>query len=163
MATHVIPCTLSLPDSSGNVYFEPAAINFGANDRYPGMVLVFKDTATRIGCGFQFRVPKNYVGGGTFIFVWGTTATSGNLDLEIDYTSIADGETMDPSADQENLATTQAAPGTARLQEVASIAATAGNFVADDMVLGTVFRDGADADTIAASVYCFGLFFQYTD
>ena len=163
MATFLLPIPLVLPDTTGSVYFEPAAINFGANDRYPGLPLVMADTATRIGCGFQFRVPQNYVGTPAFVIEWATTATSGNFDSEIDYTAIADNESLDPSADQENLGAVTAAQGTARLRESTSISATAGNFAAGDLVLGTLFRDGAEGDTIAAAVYIFGLYFSYTD
>jgi hypothetical protein len=163
MATHLLPIALELPDSSGNAYFEPAAVNFGSNDRYPGMVLVLKDTATRVGCGFKFRVPQNYVGTPKFVVEWATTATSGTFDVEVDYTAIAAGETLDPSSDQENVAATDTAPGTARFRETVELAATGGNFAAGDIVLGSLFRDGADADTIAASVYVFGLYFSYAD
>jgi hypothetical protein len=37
----------TLPDASGNVYFEPAAINLQTNDRFSQRVAVFVDTATR--------------------------------------------------------------------------------------------------------------------
>ncbi len=165
MATHVLPVTFHLPDTSGSVYFEPAAINFGSNDRYPVEVAVFKDTSTRLGLGFMFRVPQNYVGSPVFVVEWSTTATSGTLDAEIDYTAVGgdDAETFDPSADQENLGTTDTASGTARRKQTCSMSATAGNFAAGDVVLGTLFRDGSESDTIAASVYVFGLYFQYVD
>jgi hypothetical protein len=163
MATHVEPVPLTLPDTSGNVYFEPGAINFESNDRYPGEVCVFKDTATRIGCGFQFRVPQNYVGSPVFLVGYATTATSGTYDVEIDYTAIATTETLDPSADQENLGATDTVPGTARIRDEVSLSATAGNFAAGDIVKGTLFRDGSESDTVAASIYVIGLWFQYVD
>ncbi len=147
------------------MYFEPAAINFGSNDRYPTEVCVFKDTSTRIGVGFQFRVPQNYVGSPVFVVEWSTTATSGTYDVEVDYTAVGgdDAETFDPAADQENLGATDTASGTARRKQTVTLSATAGNFAAGDVVLGTLFRDGSESDTIAASVYVFGLYFQYAD
>jgi hypothetical protein len=163
MATRILPVELQLPDTSGSVNFEPAAINFGTNDRYPVEVAKFADTSTRLGLGFLFRVPQDYVGTPVFTAEWATTATSGTGDIEIDYTAAADGETLDPSADQENIATTFTAPGTARLRKAVTLSATGSNFVAGDLVLGTIFRDGADADTIAAALYLFGLYFSYSD
>lgn len=163
MATYVIPCNLDLPDTSGNVYWEPAALNLLANDRYPGMVVVFKDTATRDGIGFSVRVPKNYVGTPVFIVEWATVATAGNFDCEIDYRAIADAESWDPTTDQENIQSTIAAPGTARLRKSSSIAATGANFAVDDLVVGTLFRDGSESDTISGSVYVLGLYLSYAD
>jgi hypothetical protein len=163
MATHILDVPLQLPDTSGNALFEPAAINFGTNDRYPIEVAVFKDTSTRVGIGFQFRVPQIYVGTPKLLIEWATTATSGTADWEADYTAIADNESLDPSADQENVVNTGTAPGTARLREVTELTLTGGNLAAGDLVLGTLFRDGADADTIAASLYVFGLYFSFAD
>lgn len=161
--TLVVQCSFRLPDTSGSVYAEPAAINLQSNDRYPNDVIVFADTSTRIGIGFQVRVPKNYVGTPVFIVEYSTVATSGNYDWEIDYRAIADTESMDPSTDQENLRAVAAAPGTARLRAAVTLAATGGNFAADDLVMGTLFRDGADADTISGSLYVWGLYFSYAD
>jgi hypothetical protein len=168
MATHRIPIlgAGTLPDTSGNVYFEPASINLQANDRYPHLVAVFKDTATRDKLGGTFAVPKNYVGSPQIVLVWSTVATTGNARLEFDYTAIADGESSDPSADQQTVALTQAAPGTARLYEFAVIALTAGNFAVDDIVQFSIARDGAEAgplDTIADSLYLAAALFEYTD
>jgi hypothetical protein len=162
MATHILPVPLEI-GTTADVFHEPAAINFGANDRYPVEVTVFKDTATRIGCGFKFRVPQNYVGTPKLLVEWATTATSGTADWEADYTAVADNETLDPSSDPEAVAATGTAPGTARLREVTELTLTGSNLTAGDIVLGTLFRDGADADTIAASLYVFGLYFSYAD
>lgn len=156
----------TLPDTSGNVYAEPAAVNFQANDHYPNLVFVFKDTSTRDTLGFAFHVPQNYVGTPKVGLIWATTANSGNVRLETDLTAIADGESGDPSADQESIAATVAVPGTARLIKVTELAFTAGNFAAADWVQGRIARDGAEAgplDTLAASLYLLGAYFSYTD
>lgn len=169
MATHqiIILGTLTLPDSSGNVFPEPAAANLEANDRYPGSVLVFTDTATRDGLGFGFTVPQNYVGSPQFRMVYATPATTGVLRAEIDYTSIASGETVDPSADQENLVQSITVPGTTRLLDVQAIGSpTAGNFASGDLCRGTLYRDGlegAPIDTLADAAYLFTLIFEYAD
>jgi hypothetical protein len=156
----------TLPDTSGNVYAEPAAVNFQANDRYPNLVFVFADTATRDTLGFAFQVPQNYVGTPKIGLIWATTATTGDAQWEVDLTSIADGESGDPSADQEAITATVAAPGTARLLKFTELTFTGSTFAAGDWVMGRIARDGAAAgplDTIAASLYLLGAFFSFAD
>jgi hypothetical protein len=162
---NTIPVSFESPDTSGNVWVEPAAVNFGSNDRYPVNVIVFADTATRIGMGVRFRVPDDYAGSAAALKIeWSTTATSGTADFEFDYTAVGgdDAETFDPSSDQESAGTTDAASGTARRKQTATITLTHGNFAAGDEVLGTLFRDGSESDTIAASVYVHSAVFAYT-
>lgn len=168
MATHKIDLLGSntLPDTSGDVYQEPASLNFQANDRYPNLIWVFADTATRITLGFAFRVPQNYVGTPAIEWIWATTVTTGNARLEADLTASADGESGDPSADQETIASTVAVPGTARVIKITSLAFTAGTFAVGDLVMGRLARDGAEAgplDTAAASVYLLAANFSYAD
>lgn len=166
MATHRINIlgSATLPDTSGNAYFEPAAVNLQANDRYPLLVFVFTDSGTRIALGVSFQVPPNYVGTPKVGVAVATTATSGDWRFEFDYTAIADGESADPSADQESVAATVTVPGTARLLDVQELSLTAGNFAAGDWVVGRIVRDGAEgADTLAASLYLLGAYFSYTD
>lgn len=166
MATHKIDILgfPTMPDATGSVYPEAASTNFQANDRYPHMVWVFADTATRIKLGGSFRVPENYVGTAVVGLIWATTATSGNSDWEFDYTAIADGESGDPSADQEAVdAGAVAAPGTARLIKVTEISLTSANLAAGDLVQFAIARDGSQSDTIAASLYLLGAYFKYAD
>lgn len=153
------------PDNSGNVYQEPHAINFGSNDRYHQLLWVFKDTATKISLGTRFRVPKNYVGTPALILEWGTTVTTGNVLWDIDYKAIADGESADPSADDENATSGNiAVPATARLIKVTSIALTAGNFAQLDQVQMHISRDGVNESSgAAASIYLFDAYFKYAD
>lgn len=168
MATHKIGIlgAATLPDNSGNVYAEPAAVNLQANDHYPNIVFVFRDTSTRDTLGFAFQVPQNYVGTPKIGLIWATTATSGNARLEADITAIADGESGDPSADQESIAATVAVPGTARLIKVTELAFTGSNFAAGDWVQGRIARDGAESgplDTLAASLYLLTAYYSYAD
>lgn len=156
----------SLPDTSGSVYFEPAAINLQANDRYPQLVAVFLDTSTRLVLGGNFRVPVNYVGTPKIGLVWATTVTTGDMRLEGDVTAIADGESGDPSADQESIGATVTVPGTARLLKVTELAFTGATFAANDLVQFAIARDGAQAgpaDTAAGSLYLLAAYFSYAD
>lgn len=165
MATYQIPILNlnTLPDTSGNVYFEPAANNLQSNDRYAQIVAVFLDTATRILLGGAFIIPQNYVGTAKVGLIWATVATTGNADWEFDYKAIADGESCDPSTDDESVRSVVAAPGTARLTKVTEITLTSGNFAVGDRVQFSIARDGADADTITGSLYLLSAYFSYSD
>jgi hypothetical protein len=133
------------PDNNGNTYFEPAAINFGSNDRYDHMLLAFTSQSAKQGIAGKFTVPKNYVGTAKIIIVWATTATSGDVAWNVAYTSVGgDGaESLDPSADQEAPSNvTDTASGTARRRMETSITLTSANLAADDEVLFNFTRDG---------------------
>ncbi len=164
MSTHRISILTwaALPDTSGNVWFEPAALT-QTNDRYPQIVARFKDSATKDSLGFRFQVPQNYVGNGKFIVNWTTTVTSGNAIWNVDYSSAGQTASLDPSADEENLTVTTAAPGSSQTGVQSSMTATAANFAAGDICQGKLSRNGAGSDTIAADLVVYEAFFEYTD
>lgn len=156
----------TLPDTSGNVYQEPAAVNLQSNDRYPNLVFVFADTSTRIKLGVGFRIPQDYVGTPKIVLKWACVPTTGKVVWEFDYTSIANGESADPSTDQESTSSTGVTvPGTTRLIAETEIALTAANLAAGDWVQGSIVRDGADTtnDTLAASAFLLSADFSYVD
>lgn len=164
MATHrmFIPATAFLPDTTGNVYSKPDSID-GSNDRFPHEILGFKDSGTRIFACATFLVPKNYVGTPKGYILWRSTATSGDVVWDVDLKAVADGESLDPSSDDDAQTVTQTTPGTAHLQEVASVTFT-GTYAPDDLVLAKVARDGAQgADTMAADALFEGFVFEYAD
>lgn len=166
MATRTLPILgfASLPDTTGNVFAEPAATALEVNDRYPGLVWVFKDTSTRLKLGVRFVVPQDYVGAPKLRLAWATTVITGKVVWEFDYTAVADAESVDPSTDQQTTASTgTTVPATARLLKVEDIALTAANFAAGDLVLGSIVRDGLDTvnDTAAASAYLLAASFVY--
>lgn len=164
MATHRLPILnwAALPDTSGNVWFEPASIT-QTNDRYAQMVARFKDSATKDSLGFRFQVPQNYVGSAVFKIDWTTTATSGNAIWTVDYSSAAQTASLDPSADEESLTVTTAAPGSSQTGVVSSMTATAANFAAGDECQGKISRNGAGSDTIAADLVAYDIYFEYAD
>lgn len=152
----------SLPDSSGNTWFEPAALT-QTNDRYPQVVARYKDTATKDGIGFRFQIPLDYAGGGKFYVNWTSTATSGNVVWDLDYSSAAQTASLDPSADEENLTVTTAAPGSSQTGVVSSMTATAANLSGGDICQGKLSRDGANgSDTMAADAVVYEFYFEYT-
>lgn len=166
IATHALPIIngWTLPDGNGDTYYEPSSITLNSNDRYPHAVIAFASQSARRGVYGKFRVPKNYVGTASIVLEWATTATSGDAAWDIDYTAIAAGESMDPSADQETATVTDTAAGTARLRNTATIDITDANLVADDEVSFYLVRDAADAaDTLAATAWLIGAYLVYAD
>lgn len=153
------------PDSSGNVTPAPNS-EWQSNDRYPGTSYKFADSSTRDKLGVSFRIPQNYVSNPSIVCRWATTTNSGKIVQEFDYTSIAVGESGDPSADQESVTSTgTTVPGTARLLFETTSSLTAANLAAGDTVQGQIVRDGADTtnDTLAAAAYLVGAWFKYDD
>ena len=166
MATHRIDLLpLLQPDTSGNVFWKPSIID-DANDRFPNMVLAFKDSGTKIKATGMFTVPKNWVNtnGSKIVFRWKTTATTGDLVLDMEYKAIGVGESLDPSTDDEALTVTDTAAGTARLANDAEVALDETKLAVDDTVLIDVARDGVDAaDTLAAEAHLVACYFEYVD
>lgn len=167
MATHRISILgwPTLPDTSGNVFFEPYTIK-ATNDVWGRLVAVFNDTATRIGLAGGFTVPKNYVGTAKLIIVWTTTATTGAVVWDFEYRAVGGDDTtsLDQAGTQESLTVTDTAPGAANRRMETSITLTAGNFAVDNEVEFNFYRDGTDgADTLAAAALGVALLFEYTD
>jgi len=167
VATHRIPILgwQTLPDTSGNVFFEPADVK-ASNDVWDRLVCVFNDTAARDGLHGAFNVPKNYSSAANLIVVWTSTATSGDVEFDCDLRAVGgnDTESLDQTGNQESVNANDTAPSATDERMEITIALTDANFAADDTVLFTLFRDGTDAgDTIAAAVQLVDLFFEYSD
>ncbi len=168
MATHRISLLgwSQVPDTSSNVVYEPLAVA-ATNDAWLHDVWRFKDTSTRIGLHGSAWVPPNYNSSGTtsVVVVWSTTATSNNAIWDFDYRAVGgnDSESLDQSGTQESVSVTDAAPGAAWRRLECSAALTAGNLAAGDTLQFAIFRDGTDSDTIAADIFLFDIFLEYTD
>jgi hypothetical protein len=167
MATHRISLlgANTVPDASGNVFFEPYNIK-ATNDVFRQMHVVFNDSGTRILLYGIANVPKNYVGTATVIIVWTSTATSGDVVWDFDYRAVGgnDSESLDQATVQEGVTVTDTAPGATDRRMEVSISLTSANIVADDTLEWIVGRDGAQgADTMAAAAQLVGLYLQYAD
>lgn len=166
MATHRIPLLnfSTLPDTSGNVFFEPSSIKL-TNDLYSRLVCIFNDTGTKLSLRGSFTVPKNYIGTAKCVVRWATSATSGNVQLAFDYRAIADTESFDPTTHQESVNSgAVAVPGTAWLEKETSIDLTAANLAVDDLVDFLISRSGESGnDTAAAAVMLLAAWFQFAD
>ena len=167
MASHRIPILgwSTVPDTSGDVFFEPYTIK-ATNDVWGKLVGIFNNTSTRIGLRGSFNVPKNYVNTANLIVVWTSTATTGDVEWDFDYRAVGgnDTESLDQAGTQESVNANDTAPSATDRRMEISIALTDGNFAADDTVLFELFRDGTDAgDTLAAAVQLHDLYFEYAD
>ena len=155
----------TVPDTSGNVFFEPYPIK-ATNDNWGYLVLVFNDTATKDCIHFAFDVPQNYSAGAAFIVHWTSTATTGDVEWDIDYRAIGgnDTESLDQATAQEALNQNDTAPSATDERMTTTLTTTVTNFAAGDTVQGFFCRDGTDGgDGISAAVTVHSFLFQYTD
>lgn len=167
MTTHRIPILGfgTKPDASGNVFVEPFTVK-AVNDQWGRLVMVFNDTATRIGCQGGFAVPLNYVGNASLIVVWTSSAIAGDVEWDFDYRAVSgdDTESLDQAGTQESVNQNDTAPTAAFRRLEAALALTDGNFAPGDEVEFGLFRDGTDGgDTMAAAALVFEVLFQYDD
>lgn len=154
----------TLPDTSGNVWAEPASVA-QTNKVFPYLIYRFKDTATRILLRGKCEVPQDYTGTPVFKVMWTATATTGNVVWEVEYRVVTGTNTtsLDQATVQETVATTVAAPSAAHNQMIATITPTAGNFAAGATVQFSLARNGASAsDTMAADALLHGLYLEYS-
>ena len=154
----------TVPDASGNVYFQPYNI-VATNDVWRHLVVIFADSATRDLLYGQFEVPQNYVGNAKIYPIWTAQVTSGNVVWDFDYRTVGGDDTtsLDQSGVEEALTVTDAAPTATDRRMTPSMTATAANFAAGETVTFLLARDGASADTLAGAVTLFDLIFEYTD
>lgn len=167
MATHRIPILGfgTVPDASGEVFFEPYNIK-ATNDVWKRIIGIFNDSATRNGLHGGFVVPKNYVGSPNIVVVWTATATAGAVEFDFDYRAVGgnDTESLDQAGTQESVNVSDNAPTAIHRRLEALLALTAGNLAIDDEVEFALFRDGTDAgDTMAAAALIFQVLFEYAD
>lgn len=172
MATHVISILggNTMPDNSGNCWFEPYSI-LATNDVWQFLIVRFglsnaAQPTTRIGLHGQFTVPQNYVGNAAFRPIWTSTITSGNVVWDLDYRTVNgdDAESFDQASNEQSITVTDVAPTAAHRRLTPTLTPTAANFSAGETVEFTLFRDGADgSDTMAGSSILIDLLFQYTD
>jgi hypothetical protein len=84
---------------------------------------------------------------------WTSVGTTGNVYLGFAYRAIAAGEDMDATGQQEDVASTDAPPGTGDQLQTLELTLTPGNFAADDLVEWEVYRDSSNVgDTHASKI-----------
>lgn len=169
MATHRLSIInrWSLPDTSGDVYFEPVTVA-ATNDFFKSNNLIFEDSGNDDELFGRFYVPENYVGTANLVIVWTSTATSGDVEFGFAYRAVGgnDTESLDQATAQESLLSgnNDAAPSAVNERMEYSISLTDGNFAAGDTVQFIFSREGADAgDGLGAKLRIYDLFFEYAD
>lgn len=163
MATHRIPIlgAMSLPDTSGDVFFQPYDVVDTAAVISPS-VLTFNDSGTKDGIRGVFRVPENYVGAAVLKIVWTANATAGTCVFDWSVLTRSGSEDMGAAATRTSETGSVTKSGTAFAREEHSITLTAADYVAGDEVLFELFRDTV-TDTMAAAALVFGAYFEYSD
>ncbi len=168
MTTRELPIlgSATLPDTSGDVFFEVATVK-RTNDFFQELLLIFNDSGNDDEIFGRFQVPKGYVDTANLLIRWTTTATSGDVEFGFAYRAVGgnDAESLDQATAQEsNLSgNNDTAPSAANEQMEFRITLTDGNFAVGDTVQWIFSREGADAgDGIAAAIQV-ELFFEYND
>ncbi len=154
----------TVPDSSGDVFFEPLSIKASSSGVDP-LVLIFNNSGVKDGVRGSFIVPENYASGGTtqFRILWtADDGTTNSCQFDLSYSTFASDDLVNAAA--ENTADTVAATkiATALDLNVANIDVTEGNFTAGDLVVFELFRD-SPTDSLAADVIVFAVLFKYDD
>jgi len=163
VATHRISILGSgtIPDSSGEVFFQPYTVVDTAAVVDP-LVLTFNDSGTKDGLRGSFRVPENYVGTAKLLVVWTANATSGTFTIDWSVLTRSGAEDMGAAATRTTETATDTKTGTAFVREELSLTLTDGDYAAGDEVLFEMFRDTLN-DTLAAPAVVFGVYFEYAD
>jgi hypothetical protein len=152
----------TLPDTSGNVFFEPYTIK-STNDFFGVGNWIFNNPGADLKLYFSHEIDDTYVGTASFIVVWTSTIISGNFGIEIGYRCISgnDAESLDQATAQEVLNTTDVAPGATDRRMEISLALTSANCAAGDTIQGYIARDDS-ADTLAGAISLWDLMLTYS-
>lgn len=163
MATIRIPILghATVPDTSGNVFFEPYSITDTLAVLDP-LVLVFTDSGTKDGVRGQFQVPQDYVGTAKLVIVWTANATAGTCVFDWSVLTRSGTEDMGAAATRTTETGSVTKGATAFTREAHSITLTDADYVAGDEVLFELFRDTV-TDTMAAKALVFGAYFEYAN
>lgn len=117
---------------------EPPASNFARLDTRNGHpVLDLKDAATNEGAVFGGVMPQHYAGGGVTVYLHFamSTATSGDVDWDVSFERIGEGQ---QDLDSDGFAAVQSTDGT-------TVPGTSGNVG----IVEVAFTDGAQMDSVA--------------
>ncbi len=153
------------PDTGGNTYFEPMYANFATANQIPQMLIAFAGQSSREGIGGAFRVPLNYTTGAGIRFDLVTTATGNKLVFDFEFKAVGATEAVGTTAMSTAPTVDVSLAGVvARDRLQASMALSATDFLAGDLVQYRFLRDGANtSDTYAGTVWLAGLYFHYSD
>lgn len=168
MATHDLPIlgASTVPDTSGDVFFEPIEIAIAttaANLSMLGVTMQFP-TGSDIGLYGKFTIPQNYVGTPVLVIRGILDGNSGTVAFGLQQTGgIADNETSDVVFESEDIASFDSSTYSDEDVFEETITITPGSaYVAGDEVHFFFYRDDS-VDTTAIELSLTGLFFRYQD
>ncbi len=171
MATHDIPIlgAFTTPDSTGEVFFEPAevALDLGTAvfDTLP-VITMLAPTGSNIGIYGKFGIPQNYVGTPVLV-VRGVIGENANvLGFGLQQLGRADSEAFDTVLEPEDVTglsnSTWTGYAAEDMFEISGAITPGAAYEAGDEVFYFFFRDdGVDDQT--GAFHLTGLFFRYND
>lgn len=123
--------------------------------------LAFADAAD-LSAQYTWMIPSDWVGAVDATFVWFTTATSGDVVLQIATGAVADGETNDPAFNTANTVTDTAKGTTLQINTCLINGITMTGAAAGKLLHIKVSRNSAHAsDTLAATANLIGVELTY--
>lgn len=169
MATHDWPIINSnfAPDSSGDVFFEPAesAMTLGTAAFGTSMVLtMLAPTGADIGAYGKFSIPQNYVDTPELVIRGVLGEAANTLGFGFQQVAVADSETFDVALEAEDTASNSTWAGyAAEDMYIETITITpAAVFNPGDEVVFFFYRDDS-VDDQTGEFYLTGLLFRYND
>jgi len=157
-----------LPDNSGDVYYSPF-IEHASGDFWKQSIGVFKQDASNVNYLYgSSEIPLEYNSAGTskIISVWTAAATTGNVQWDFDYRSVAgnDSTSLDQTTAQEQLTVSDAAPSSAFNRLEASMTLTSSNLSGGSTLQWRLGRDGpSESSSMADEALLFDLLLEYED
>lgn len=152
------------PTNSAPCYWGPASL-LNTNDQHDGIQhLFFPNGSAKTTASLAIRVAENYVDTLKFIVRWKSTTTSGDVVWDVDYNSVAVGETADPSGYQRSITVTDTVAGTTNLESECDLTGTDADLAVGDRLQISLSRDLADgADTMSGTAELLGFYMQFSD
>ena len=163
MATARIPIlnAASVPDTTGECYFQPISTALTIANSMKQLVLTLADPTADTGIYGSFRVPADYASGGTLVCDHVEDgASAGNKGFGISFVARADGESIDAAWDN-TVTWTKAGANSDEQMDTTSQAMTSLTTAAAEQVLFYFFRDFS-ADTFVGDLHSLGVYFEYT-
>ena len=146
-----------LPDTSGNVFFQPYPI-IATNDFWKHGIWTFNNPTADETIYGVLTIPSSYAGTSlTFTARINSTITSGTAAGEFGYRCVADAASLDQSTAQRVINATVTIPGTANQAASLSFTGTAGDCSAGNVIEWYFARDDS-ADTVAGTWHLHSLY-----
>ena len=163
MATARIPIlnAMSLPDATGECFFQPIDVGLSIANNVGQMVLTMTDPTADTGVYGSFRVPPDYSSGGTVVLDMAEDgASAGNKGFGMSFVARADGESVDAAWDN-TVNWTKAGTNSDEVMDTTSQAMTSLTTAAAEQILFYLFRDFSE-DAFVGDLHLLGAYFEYT-